>query len=266
MTEYQPYGVRHFLRDLDPEGASELRRRPVPLRDGTVLDKGEYRDLDEFSPDALFVYRTLALRRSPSASRPPAAYRLAWSGRYYEVWQRPEAAPRVLEQVPLGDAQRPDGLASCGAVLRLAALARASGGRLVAARHPSTVITVDVSSGVVEHEVVIPASGRYSLWVGGSFRRTVEVAVDGVSATASPRIDHAGQYTPIAELHLEAGAHSLRFRLLSETWRPGSHSAQLPSGPLVLAAAAPASTSSVAPDRARTLCGKRLDWAAAVVS
>jgi hypothetical protein len=58
----------------------------------------------------------------------------------------------------------------------------------------------------------------------------------------------------------------LRFRLLSETWRPGSHSAQLPSGPLVLAAAAPASTSSVAPDRARTLCGKRLDWAAAVVS
>jgi len=27
MTEYQPYGVRHFLRGLDAEGASELRRR-----------------------------------------------------------------------------------------------------------------------------------------------------------------------------------------------------------------------------------------------
>ena len=32
MTEYQPYGVRHFLRKLAPEGASELRVRPVPLR------------------------------------------------------------------------------------------------------------------------------------------------------------------------------------------------------------------------------------------
>ena len=32
MTEYQPYGVRHFLRDADPEAASELRRRQVPLR------------------------------------------------------------------------------------------------------------------------------------------------------------------------------------------------------------------------------------------
>ena len=28
MTEYQPHGVRHFLRNLDAEGASELRVRP----------------------------------------------------------------------------------------------------------------------------------------------------------------------------------------------------------------------------------------------
>ena len=36
MTEYQPYGVRHFLRRLDPEAASESAR-PVQLRDGRVL-------------------------------------------------------------------------------------------------------------------------------------------------------------------------------------------------------------------------------------
>ena len=34
MTEYQPYGVRYFLRRMDPEGAGELRRRPVLLRNG----------------------------------------------------------------------------------------------------------------------------------------------------------------------------------------------------------------------------------------
>ena len=43
MTEYQPYGVRHFLRDADPEAASELRRRQVPLRSGRTLPKGDDR-------------------------------------------------------------------------------------------------------------------------------------------------------------------------------------------------------------------------------
>lgn len=88
MTEYQPYGVRHFLRHLDAEGASELRRRPVPLRDGRVLGKAEVADIDAFAPDTILVYRTLVLRREADASRPPAAYRLVWSGRFYDVWQR----------------------------------------------------------------------------------------------------------------------------------------------------------------------------------
>lgn len=88
MTEYQPYGVRYFLRHLDAEGASELRRRPVPLRDGRVLGKGEVADIDEFAPDAVLVYRTLVLLRGAHGGRPPAAYQLVWSGRYYDVWQR----------------------------------------------------------------------------------------------------------------------------------------------------------------------------------
>ena len=87
MTEYQPYGVRHFLRHLDAEGASELRRRPVPLRDGRVLAKAEVADIDAFDPEAVVVYRTLVLS-SNEQSRPPAAYRLVWSGRFYDVWQR----------------------------------------------------------------------------------------------------------------------------------------------------------------------------------
>ena len=48
MTDYEPYGVRHFLRRLDPEGASELRRRLVPLRNGRPLQKLQVADIDEF--------------------------------------------------------------------------------------------------------------------------------------------------------------------------------------------------------------------------
>lgn len=89
MTEYQPYGVRHFLRRLDPEGASELRRRPVQLRDGRLLSKGQTAPVDAFSPDALLVYRTLVLLRSGPGGIPPSPFTLVEHGRYYDVWQQP---------------------------------------------------------------------------------------------------------------------------------------------------------------------------------
>ncbi len=90
MTEYNPYGARHFLREEDGEGASELRQRAVTLRGGGSARKGEAVDTDRIEPGSLLEFRTLVLRRSPLASRPPLPYRLAWSGRYYEVWQRPQ--------------------------------------------------------------------------------------------------------------------------------------------------------------------------------
>lgn len=89
MTEYQPYGVRHFLRRLDPEGASELRRRVVPLADGRVLGKGETARIDAFAPETIRVYRTLVLRRAGPTGMPPSPFTLVERGRYYDVWQRP---------------------------------------------------------------------------------------------------------------------------------------------------------------------------------
>src|SRR2546422_7058660 len=65
MTDYEPYGVRHFLRRLDPEGASELRRRVIPLRNGRPLDKLQVADIDQFMLTGLMVYRTIVLRTSP---------------------------------------------------------------------------------------------------------------------------------------------------------------------------------------------------------
>ena len=68
-------------------------------------------DTDELSPGGLFVFRTLVLRRSPVRSRPPAPYRLAWRGKYYEVWQRPEGKttpPGAF--LPLGSAEEPAGV------------------------------------------------------------------------------------------------------------------------------------------------------------
>src|SRR5262249_38294992 len=128
MTEYLPVGVRHFLRRLDPEGASELRRHVVPLRNGSSLPKLAYANLDRFQLGAIFSSRPLVLRRSPFESRPPAAYRLVREGRWYEVWQRPATYPPVVADLPLGDATHPGAVPSCADVERLA-----RHGRLVAA-------------------------------------------------------------------------------------------------------------------------------------
>jgi hypothetical protein len=201
MTEYQPYGVRHFLRRLDPEGASELRRRPVYLKDGTMVPKGGYADISAFRDDALLPYRTLVLRRSPVGSRPPAAFQLEWSGRFYEVWQRTSTI---------------------------------AGGALPC-RKRSTVTPVRPSGGI---PVVIRRAGGYDLWVGGSFRGELTTYVDGKRiGTARHQLDHAGQYTPLAPVSLAAGPHVVELRRSSPLLQPGSGGAAWPLGPLAVSPA-----------------------------
>jgi hypothetical protein len=201
MTEYQPYGVRHFLRRLDAEGASELRRRPVALRDGATLAKGRFADLSAFRPADIHVYRTLVLRRSPVASRPPSAYRRAWSGRFYEVWQRGEAIA-VGAAVPC----------------------------------PGGATQLPVRRGPIAVKVARP--GRYELWVGGSFRGRVSTLVDGRKiGSARHQLSSEGQYVSLGELMLERGPHTVELRQTSSRLSPGSGGPAWPIGPLVLAPA-----------------------------
>jgi len=147
MTEYQPYGVRHFLRRLDAEGASELRRRPVPLRNGRILGKGEVADLDAFAPETLLAYRTLVLLRSPTASRPPAPYRLVWRRPFYDVWQRADTGPAILEHLPLGDSIAPSAPAPCAEVVRMARVTRRVGGLLATTSGGDASAPVYVTAG-----------------------------------------------------------------------------------------------------------------------
>ena len=149
MTEYSPFGVRHFLRSMDPEGASELRRRPDLLRDGGEVPKGGYADIDQFQLDGLLVYRTLVLIHSPSSSRPPSNYHLVWSGKYYDVWQRPvSATAHILEHVPLGTYPQPAAVPPCSEVLRIGRVAAAAHGRVAAVVRPGVVV-VDLAAATI---------------------------------------------------------------------------------------------------------------------
>ena len=259
MTEYEPYGVRHFLRDADPEGASELRRRRVPLLSGAgALHKGMTADTDAFQLDGLLVYRTLVLRRSPFQSRPPSPYRLIWRGDYYEVWQRPRG-PQRLGHRPPRPRQRggPRGGAalpapSAGSRVRPAP-GRARRGR---AEPVETIVPLQATgpstrpgNGRASRGACCPttpgrssarcesrAPGDYDVWLGGSVRPEVDLTVDGrpVGEVAAPAQQRRASTCCSAGARLAPGEHTLTIRFHGADLHPGSGGAPSPVGPLVL--------------------------------
>jgi len=285
MTEYQPYGVRHFLRNLQAEGASELRVRPVPLTDGSTLDPGSFADLDRFKYPDILLYRTYVLRTSGIESRPAAPYKLVWQGRYYDVWQRPAAGgPQVLVHVPLGQDQQPSATPSCSTVKGVADVAARDGAELAAAVTPNPIVVPlsaatfppswyrDVSQpetvtpttdGTAVITVSVPATGDYSVWLGGFALRPARVAVDGhVVGTvgASGSLD-PGIESPAGDVHLAKGTHVLAVSSGGSRWRPGATAPPYGLGPVVLApSGGPSPVVYVKPADAAKLCGRSLDW------
>jgi hypothetical protein len=283
MNEYQPYGVRHFLRDMAPEAASELRRRTVELSDGTTLEKGESADIDRFSLAAVLTYRALVLRRSPAASRPPEPYRLAWRGHYYDVWVKPTRAPAPFDHLALGSEVEPASTPRCADVLRLAREARGVGGSLVAARARRPIALplgeADRSGGLLPSPVgatyleptgagefslqaSLPSSGRYEVWLGGSIRPSATLYVDGRRVSSiRQQLSPPGTYLDFGPVQIGRGVHAFSIRLGGADLNPGSAGSDGLLGPLVIAKADddPGLT-SVPASKARRLCGEAWDW------
>ncbi len=269
MTEYNPYGARHFLRQLDAEGASELRVREVALAGGGTAAKGEAPDVDEIARDSLFEYRTLVLRRSPVRSRPPSPYRLVWAGEHYEVWQRP-ILPTGLppEHLALGDQDDPAAVPDCSEVGGLGLLALnngASGVRMLGARHAPVL---DASSGTLR----TPRAGIYEAWLEGSVPGEVELLVDGEHFGAARHVlNNEGSFIALGEGSLEAGSHEVELRFGGADLHPGS-GGEPEAGRLLFVPVATGTTAaaragevvSVPIDDAQLLCGRPWDWIDAV--
>jgi hypothetical protein len=282
MTEYQPYGARHFLREADPEAASELRRRVIPLVEGGSLTKGEYADTDRFQLDALLVYRSLVLRRGPDQSRPPSAYSLVWEGEFYEVWQRPEVGSRqVLAHLGLGDEASPVGEPTCAevrdfarqaerATMIAAARPGVSAAQLGQADYPSAWARAGdadhpapTGTGVLSATASVEAAGEYAVWLGGSIRPRVELRIDDVPVgSVRHQINNAGLYVRLGGAELEPGAHRIEVRFAGADLHPGSGGRGQPIGPLVLSrsSAPDARLRQLHPERAEELCGRSWDW------
>jgi hypothetical protein len=298
MTEYQPYGVRHFLRDAAPEGASELRRRVIPLdtRRGSCpsiavqsgqgvcsLRKGYTADIDRFELGAILTYRTLVLRRAPGGSRPPSPYRIVYRGRYYDVWERPASSTRfVIDHLGLGTDTDPAGVPECSQVHEVARQAGPGGTLAAVRRDPVDVIPltqtrrptawnssryrfalVPRTPGRLAARVTVPAAGNYEIYLGGSIRPQVDLSVDGKEMRSLRQdLNNVGDYVPFGSVHLSAGTHRISLTFHGSDLHPGSGGTPEPIGPLALSDqdAAQARIRYFPASQADRLCGRAWDW------
>jgi hypothetical protein len=286
-TDYDPYGARHFLRRLNAEGAAELRVRQVMLRTGGQLPTGTSADVDEIALPDLLVYRTLVIRNSPAESRPPSIYQPVAAGRYYQVWQRPvSGAPTILAHLSLGDRFHAAAVPRCADVLRLAALAGPTGRVAAVVRPPNVAVDLDGSapgapggfgetaglaypSGSETFPISLqaPESGIYMIGVDGSFRSLLELSVDGHKVAERRHVQNwPGGYEPLVAVRLAKGKHRLTLRYGGPDVHPGSAGPGFFGlGPLVVGRTGPdLPVTLVKPAKARSLCGKSLDWVEAV--
>ena len=123
LNEFEEYG-KHYLRDLPPVVPYDAWTPIGPsLRNPALPVYARYYDLDVMTLPYVEQFPLLILRRSAVASRPPANYRRAFEGRYYEVWRR-TGSPKVAAHLPLGGVNDAGAVPRCSAVRRLARSAR----------------------------------------------------------------------------------------------------------------------------------------------
>jgi hypothetical protein len=265
MTEFQPYGVRHFLR-------------------GLAVEQLPQRNIDAFPLREVELFRTLVLDHSPSESRPPSNYRLAWSGRFYDVWQRDQSAPRVLEHIGFGTGIQPTDTPTCPEVAKLARIAAQKGAVLAAVlrkpplgfelgavQHPAgwlpelaTGGLYPTGAGDVEATLEVRTAGRYRVWMGGYTPGSLTITIDGRTVgSLDHRIELPGQYFPLDSVQLAAGRHAVVLHYIRPLLQPGSTSgvAKLPMGPVIISTDTEnLPVERLRPDQAHSLCGKSLDW------
>src|SRR5262249_20292342 len=168
----------------------------------------------------------------------PAAYRLVWRGRFYDVWQRVRAleaatktrqdcgVTRTLSSSNLSQSASPRSVVlGLGQADHPPTWPVATGGQ---APHPS-------GPGVIRARIRLTRTGPYSVWVGGSFRKRIAAVIDGREIGArTDQLNNAGQFTSLGSVTLISGAHDVELRYSSSRFAPGSGGPEYGLGPLVV--------------------------------
>jgi hypothetical protein len=290
--EYEEFG-KYVLRDLAPESPVEgWRSRELQLADPEAPPKllGVSVDIGQLADGYVRQFPLLVLRRGFTESRPPAGYRRVFAGRWYDVWRR-EDGPPVLEVLSLGsrgDGRQAASVPECAEVRRLAGVARDEGGELAFVERPATPM---FAPGRVEHSynwltdsgdgdvvvlfgpgraggtVRIVDPGRYEVWMEARVGRPAEVLVDGRPiGSVAWRMNPRRSAERVGAIDLARGDHAVEVRVGGGGPRPGSGGVNRIVGPVGFVRTDPAElpVRRITPGRWASVCGRSLDWVAAV--
>jgi hypothetical protein len=127
-------------------------------------------------------------------------------------------------------------------------------------------MVLPLTSGRADGTVTLPRRGRYKVWIGGMYRRRLELLVDGREiANDVHELSHSGPVLPLGEVDLSAGPHTVTLRYGDADLHPGSGGFPFSFGPLYFSTGTANRPFMLLPaSSARTLCGRRLDWLEAI--
>ena len=277
FADFDEYSL-YELRNMDVGGPNFIS--PPPALKGAA---GAYRypvQFDRLPPAALPSYPLIVTRRDPAADRPPSAYRLLWQGTYYQVWGRRHGAPAAIADAGLSGSVAEQ----CTRIERLAGLAEADGGRLVAAPSPQLLrIPLAQAShpahwdrlrgglgmitpGRLSAGFALPSPGLWDVWLQGQIMPAVGLGVDGRPlATVRGQLGGNSVVTNIItplRVSLSAGRHRLSIARGGFSLAPGDGGSADLYGVFLTQANAQARPRllSVPPARWRSLCGRTYEW------
>jgi hypothetical protein len=277
FTDFDEYSM-YVLRDLDVGGPDFVY--PPPALASLAGGYGRPVQLDRASPASLRGYPLILTRRDPSVSRPPAAYRLAWRGRYYEVWQRRAGVAPAIGHLAGG----PQAPVACARVREAVRTARASALALVGAPQPKLVrVRLRRAShprgwgrahggwamqhpGTLSVRFALPRSGDWQLWLGGQFMPSVIVSVDGrrLSSLAGQLSGNSLVPDTVGPLRmrLSAGSHRLTLTRSGFSLAPGNGGAAVIESAYLVpgATSSPAVRALDLGESANTLCRQPYRW------
>jgi hypothetical protein len=118
-------------------------------------------------------------------------------------------------------------------------------------------------SGKVSLDIAVPRTARYRVWVGGSIRGRLAVAVEGTRVGSVERqLQNAGQWLQLGAATIPAGRRRVAVVVELPDLSPGTGGGIFPLGPLLLQQEG--SNRLLEPSSARALCGRNLDWVEAL--
>lgn len=225
-TEFEEFG-KHFLREADPVGASEGFAVPglsPELRKGGRPPFAQPVSARSLKPADLARFSMLVQRRSPYGERPPGDWERIWTGDYYELWRNRARGRAATGLGPVACPAPP---------VLMAAYRPLPAGWTATSDRPPLVQTV--GQGTVRGTIGPRATGRYEVWLSGSFGRDVVVRIDGreVGRIGDELAQPAG-WVQLGAVALRRGRHDVELVRGGGNLEPGNGDGPRKLGSLVL--------------------------------